>query len=147
MGTAERFAQKTELGPGDCWLWTGARQPNGYGRFKADGRTMMAHRFAYERARGPVPIGLELDHVCRTRHCVNPDHLEPVTPRENIRRGIGVGAVAADLMRRRTHCPQGHVYDEANTRRYLETRLHRTSNRRHCRACDRERRRRSRASA
>lgn len=107
--------EKTET----CWLWTAALSPMGYGRFRgADGRTVQAHRFCYELIRGPIPDGLDLDHLCRVRNCVRPDHLEPVTRTENWRRGLGrfnlAGVTAAQ--RAKTHCPQGHPYDEANTR-------------------------------
>lgn len=105
----ERFWAKVEKTEG-CWLWT-ASQDNGYGNFWSGTRQMRAHRWSYERLIGPVPDGLELDHLCRVRHCVNPDHLEPVTHRENSRRGV-VGWNNAS----KTHCPQGHPYDERNTR-------------------------------
>jgi len=82
----ERFWPKVDRG-GACWLWTGALYVNGYGAFRGpDGRTIRAHRFAYERVVGPIPEGLDLDHLCRVRACVNPAHLEPVTRAENLRR-------------------------------------------------------------
>jgi hypothetical protein len=71
----------------------------------------MAHRFSYLKLVGPIPEGLQIDHLCRVRHCVNPDHLEPVTNKENIRRGI-VGMFHA----KKTQCPAGHPYDRDNTR-------------------------------
>lgn len=72
-----------------CWNWTGARDPNGYGRFGIRGRRLaLAHRFAYELVNGTVPGALFLDHLCRNPSCVNPDHLEPVTHRENVMRGV-----------------------------------------------------------
>jgi hypothetical protein len=94
-----------------CWLWTGSIIRNGYGNFYVGDATRLAHRFAYELLVGKIPEGLTIDHLCRVRNCVNPDHLEPVTGAENTRRGEA-GKHFAD----RTHCPKGHAYDEENTR-------------------------------
>lgn len=80
-----RFWAKVDKGP-DCWLWTGC-VVNRYGQFKTNGQQFQAHRWAWEELRGPIPDGLVLDHLCRRPLCVNPDHLEVVTQRENIRRG------------------------------------------------------------
>jgi len=106
-----------------CWLWTGALDTSGYGIFTHLDTNVGAHRWSYQHHIGPVPEGLVLDHLCRVRHCVNPDHLEPVTNRENILRGEGLAAANAA----KTHCPQGHPYDEANTSWY--------DGRRYCRGC------------
>ena len=73
----------------------------------------MAHRVSYEMAKGSIPPGLQLDHLCRTTLCVNPAHLEPVTPKENIRRG-STAEVARRTQLSKTHCPQGHAYEGAN---------------------------------
>ena len=70
----------------DCWIWSGSRTREGYGHVNVGGTTTTAHRAVYERLVGPVPAGLELDHLCRVRACVNPDHVEPVTHLENVRR-------------------------------------------------------------
>ena len=118
---------------GRCWLWTGLLDKDGYGRHyvgvsRATAGEKTAHRFAYELLVGPVPDGLELDHLCRIRNCVNPRHLEPVTTRVNQLRGFGLSGHNA----RKTHCPNGHPYDEANTI-WSENGTHRT-----CRICRRE---------
>lgn len=90
-----------------CWLWTGGTGRNGYGDVYFDGRMQKAHRIVYRIFKGPIPEGLVLDHLCRIRRCVNPDHLEPVTHRENTIRGIGF----ASVNHRKTTCPRGHLYD------------------------------------
>lgn len=117
---------------GECWIYTGANA-GGYGRFYFGDRVVPAHRYAYELLVGPIPEGLQLDHLCRDRACCNPDHLEPVTQRENLRRGIG----PAGLNARKTKCPKGHPYDEANTYTH-------SAGWRQCRACRREMSRRRR---
>jgi hypothetical protein len=88
------------LDVGVCWLWPGALDTSGYGCIKGDdGRTRTVHRLVYESLVGPVPPGMYLDHLCRVRHCANPDHLEPVTPSENRRRGNW------------DSCKRGHLLD------------------------------------
>ncbi len=109
-GVLERFWARVNVHPDGCWLWTGGiKGGTGYGSF--DGESV--HRVAYELLRGPIPRGLEIDHLCRVRRCVNPGHLEPVTHRENGLRGVGVAAKHA----RKTHCLHGHEFTEANTYR------------------------------
>jgi len=93
-------------GPGGCWLWRGSQSRGGYGRYNET----LAHRVAYELFVGSIPEGLTLDHLCRVRHCVNPEHLEPVTLGENLRRGESFSAVNA----RKTHCPRGHPLSGEN---------------------------------
>jgi hypothetical protein len=103
----ERLEEKIDLtDPGGCWPWLGTR-PNGYGMVDVDGPMRKAHRVLYELVVGPVPGGLVLDHLCRNRACVNPDHLEPVTQRENALRGIGPTAENA----RKRRCLHGHPFD------------------------------------
>lgn len=109
-----------------CWLWMGCKMRNGYGQMGFGGKHYSAHRFSYEEIKGAIPIGMELDHLCRVRNCVNPDHLEPVTRSENLKRAIGMGAYNA----RKQWCPHGHEYTRGNTRITL-------TNRRCCRTCER----------
>lgn len=99
------MAKIDKTAPGGCWLWTAVRR-NGYGIVRLNGANVNAHRAVYRLLRGPIPDGMQLDHLCRVRACVNPDHLEPVTQRENIMRGVGYSARNA----RKTHCPRGHEY-------------------------------------
>lgn len=109
---------------GDCLVWTG-NAPHGYGTFWLDGRKVRAHRFSYERFVGPIPDGLELDHLCRNTRCVNPEHLEPVTRAENLRRAHWPNS-------RKTHCKHGHEYTSENTYHWRGHRV--------CRTCQKERR-------
>ena len=106
-----RYWSKVLVGDG-CWLWQGALRPDGYGTFWNGERTMPAHRFAYELLVAPVAPELVIDHLCRNRACQRAyDHMEPVTDRVNVLRGIGPTAIHA----RKTHCPAGHPYSVANT--------------------------------
>lgn len=132
-----RFWAKVEK-TADCWVWTGAVKETGYGCFIDHGNHMVrAHRFAYESMRGPIPEGLDLDHLCHVRdsscaggtsclhrRCVNPSHLEPVTHRENLLRGLSPSADNA----RKTTCKNGHPYDIQNT-------YYKLNGGRSCRAC------------
>jgi hypothetical protein len=95
-----------------CWEWNGSRHGKGYGHVSVAGRIRKAHRVVYELLVGPIPDGLQLDHLCRNRCCVNPDHLEPVTARTNIRRGEANAAINA----RKTHCDYGHPFAGENLR-------------------------------
>jgi len=107
---AERLADKYIVDETTgCWVWTNATE-EGYGRIRVGGagsKRTPAHRAMYEIVVGPIPDGLQLDHLCRNRACINPDHLDPVTLVENVLRGDGITATQA----RRTHCKRGHEYD------------------------------------
>jgi hypothetical protein len=131
-----RLAERIAVGEG-CWIWQGT-QRGGYGRAKANGKQTAAHRVVYEALVGPIPDGLVLDHLCLTPLCVNPAHLEPVTRAENVRRAwrAGLNANSALVSSSKTHCPQGHPYDEVNT--YVNP----TTRKRSCRECLRANRRR-----
>lgn len=108
-----------------CWTWSGRTNGDGYGLIDVRGNGIRSHRLAYELARGPIPDGLEIDHLCRNRACVNPDHLEPVDGRTNTHRGFSFAAINA----RKTHCVNGHEFTPDNT----YTRANRVG--RDCRAC------------
>jgi hypothetical protein len=122
----ERFMAKVDKGP-DCWLWTASLHGGGYGQFHSK-HERAAHRWAYLYFVGPIPDGLILDHLCRNRACVNPDHLEAVTNEENLRRGMGYKVVNGLDPR----CVRGHAYTPENT-------YHRPDGSVVCRACARER--------
>jgi len=129
----ERFWPKVDkvdkAGADGCWLWIASTTAAGYGQLSVGTTMRYAHRLSYEWLIGPIPAGLDLDHTCRTRRCVNPDHLEPVTRSENNRRGL-LSALRPEPMA----CPQGHVYDEANT--YVNPKGSKV-----CRTCTRNRNR------
>ncbi len=146
--TEAKFMARVTLRVDDgCWLWTGARSRRGYGNFTIRRRVCRpAYRVAYEHWRGPIPTGLELDHLCRTPGCVNPWHLEPVTHVENVRRSPLVGRSPGSqrlfsALRGRTHCIAGHEFNAENTG--YKTRKHGVHVYRHrrCLVCHREKQR------
>ena len=124
---AERFMRFVEINDDGHWIWTG-RGGGPYGQFSVADRNLSAHRVAYELFVGPIPEGLEIDHGCKLTRCVNPEHLEPVTKRENVHRSGN----PAGLNARKTHCQYGHRFSAKNTA---------TTKRgtRRCRACARRR--------
>ena len=122
----ERFWAKVDK-TATCWLWVAGKDSKGYGTFWIGDATRGAHRVSYELTHGTIPAGLELDHLCRVRNCVNPDHLEPVTHIVNTRRSP---FVISTVNSTKTHCLRGHLFDEANT--YITPR-----GTRNCRECKR----------
>lgn len=133
----ERFWAKVRFDASGCWLWTGAEDGKGYGATRRGveegSRVVHAYRWAYEALVGAVPAGLQLDHLCRNTLCVNPAHLEPVTARENWRRGESPSAQRA----REAHCKRGHEFTKRNTYYWRGKRICRA-----CRAEDQAQRRR-----
>lgn len=122
-----------------CWLWTSNISKAGYARLSVNNRRQYVHRLSYEEFVGPIPDGLQIDHLCRVRCCVNPDHLEPVTHLENIRRGVWIDACRERSKRiydEMTHCINGHPLNEENTR-YQPDKRRKGGIKRYCIACRR----------
>lgn len=132
----ERVKSKVATDSNGCWIWQGYVQANGYAKIgvKLNGKHVMryAHRVMYEETVGPVPEGLDLDHLCRVRRCVNPEHLEPVTRSENLLRG-DAGIYARQVTAKKTHCKHGHPLSGDNLYTPPGT------NKRHCKECNRQR--------
>jgi len=127
LNTLSSVMDRVDIGPG-CWEWTRGTNGVGYGRVSWGGRYEYVHRILYQHFVGPIPDGLELDHLCRNRLCANPEHLEAVTSTENKRRGIA-GKLAGARQRAKTHCPSGHPYSGEN--------LYECRGERICRECNR----------
>lgn len=109
-----------------CWIWKGRPTGSGYGSLRVDGKSVPAHRFGYTMLVGPIPKGLQIDHLCRNRMCVNPLHLEPVTSKENTHRGMGPAGIAF----RMKNCKNGHPLVDDNL--YINP----TTGKRRCRKCN-----------
>lgn len=125
MNIARRLRSRSTIDPDTgCWTWIGAINHDGYGQMYLDGLTVRAHRVSYVQHLGPIPEGLEIDHLCRNRACINPFHLEPVLHAENIRRS----SEALGIRQYATHCKWGHEFTAENT--YL------VDGKRTCRPCN-----------
>lgn len=119
-GNHKRFWSFVDKTSSDCWIWTGRLYHHGYGVFKFNKKNFVAHRVSWELVNGEIPADLQLDHLCKQRNCVNPEHLEPVTAHENKRRT------------RRSQCRRGHPFTKENI---LILRC-KGKTRRACKACD-----------
>ena len=124
LSVEERLFIHIELMADGCWLWTGSLNIGGYGRIRIGSKTLLAHRVSYEQYVGKIQN--ELDHLCRNRACINYNHLEDVTRKENYRRGLRKTCI--------THCPKGHEYNKENT--YIVP----TTGWRRCKVCAKDRR-------
>ncbi|TFH66582.1 MAG: HNH endonuclease [Gemmatimonadales bacterium] len=107
-----RLMRRIEIQEDGCWVWIGSRTRTGYGmmNYGGKGHNRLTHRVSYEIFKGEIPEDLELDHLCRTRACANPDHLEAVTPKVNRDRGQSIPAINAQ----KTHCKSGHLLSGEN---------------------------------
>lgn len=120
---AVRFLEKVDKQK-KCWLFLGYVAKNGYGHFYSNGKTGLAHRFSYELHKGKIPEKLVVDHLCKVRSCVNPEHMEIVTLKENSLRGT-----TSQNNLKKTECIRGHIFSIENTY------IHKTTNERVCRKC------------
>ncbi len=127
LPTFDRFWQKVEIVPSGCWEWKGSKINTNYGMFWFENKRILAHRYTFQQVYGQIPEGLEIDHLCRNRACVNPLHLEAVNHQVNCLRGIRTKGNIAKIC-----CHKGHPFDEENT--YITP-----DGRRQCRICRLER--------
>lgn len=133
----KRFITKFDIQENGCWIWNASKTNNGYSQLRSRVHKFhgnSGHRFSYIYHKGEIPKGLEIDHLCRNRDCVNPEHLEAVTSSVNHLRGDGM-KIWGKKNREKTHCPQGHIYSPENT--YVLT--YGGYTRRHCKICTKAR--------
>lgn len=130
----ERLIEKRRIDENGCWLWCGGLHKNGYASTTTGSRGSReyVHRISYRLHKKEIPEGKDIDHLCRVRHCFNPNHLEAVSRKENIERGVGPGLLGT-INGTKTHCKNGHPFDAENT-------YFRPSGGRKCRECERQRR-------
>lgn len=126
----QRFYNKFIKLDNGCWQWTGSLDREGYAVFWLGKNNVRAYRYSYELTKGKIPNGLQIDHLCRNHSCVNPDHLEPVTGKENTNRGI-LSQVTKDRFKNLTHCNRGHSLKGNNIIYLPKQRL--------CRKCNQKR--------
>lgn len=132
MSVKSRLLARVNKTNNGCWIWCGCLSKDGYGSISVNCKPKLVHRVAYELWREPIPPGLQIDHLCRIRSCVNPKHLEVVTQQENFKRG-NKGSAYGRIQKLKTHCPRGHPYNNFNTYKY--------KNQRFCIECHNARRR------
>jgi len=118
-----RFHNKVKLNDNGCHIWTGYTDDDGYGKFGIKNKIISSHRFSYNLYKGQIPNNMEIHHICNNTSCVNPNHLEVVTHKENLILGNSPSSINRD----KTHCPKGHKYTKENT--YF------SNKRRYCRKC------------
>lgn len=125
--TFRRFMKSFRVDPTEgCWIWIRSSHNHGYAKIMINRKVYAAHRVSYEHFVAPILDGNVIDHLCRNTGCVNPRHLDAVSHKENVKRGD-----AGNWQKIKTHCPQGHIYDEENTGRNQ-------SGSRFCKACRKE---------
>lgn len=124
MDVLEKLSAQMSVTPDGCFEWCGYDNGVGYGLVYHDGKNRLTHRLAYSEFVGEIPHGYDIDHLCRNTRCFNPDHLEAVTHRENVLRGVGWSATRAA----QTHCLRDHEFSVANT-------AYKANGTRRCRAC------------
>jgi hypothetical protein len=139
----ESLVAHRRINENGCWIWAGAVLPTGYVQMTWRGRTSLIHRASYSEFVGPIPAGLQIDHLCRVRNCFNPEHLEPVTAQENILRSP---IALATKWAARTHCEHGHEFTPENIQ-WQRRRDRPSKGYRRCRTCERLRKQARRRAA